>query len=103
MSSVPEHASSTVAIPDDPQELAELAARSMYDNDPASQALGARPPAHPRGGALKQAGKPQPPPHPVGKDAHRVGAGGACGNIAPPPPPGEAAAPAAAHPRRYPR
>lgn len=42
MSSVPEQASSTVAIPDDPQELAELAARTMYDNDPASQALGAR-------------------------------------------------------------
>ncbi|MBP6018163.1 MAG: hydroxyphenylacetyl-CoA thioesterase PaaI [Burkholderiaceae bacterium] len=30
------------ALPQDPQELAELAARSMYDKDAASQALGAR-------------------------------------------------------------
>jgi acyl-CoA thioesterase len=29
-------------IPEDPQELAELAARTMYDNDAASQGLGAR-------------------------------------------------------------
>jgi acyl-CoA thioesterase len=42
MGSVPEHDPATLAIPDDPQELAELTARSMYDNDPASQALGAR-------------------------------------------------------------
>src|SRR5690606_17385974 len=42
MNSIPEQASGTLAIPEDPQELAELAARTMYDNDPASQALGAR-------------------------------------------------------------
>jgi acyl-CoA thioesterase len=42
MTSMPEQAASTLALPDDPQELAELAARTMYDNDPASQALGAR-------------------------------------------------------------
>lgn len=30
------------ALPADPQELAELAARSMYENDAASQALGMR-------------------------------------------------------------
>jgi acyl-CoA thioesterase len=42
MTSMPEQAAGTLAIPDDPQELAELAARTMYDNDPASQALGAR-------------------------------------------------------------
>lgn len=29
-------------LPDDPQELAELTARTMYDNDAASQALGAQ-------------------------------------------------------------
>ncbi|NGM87751.1 hydroxyphenylacetyl-CoA thioesterase PaaI [Parapusillimonas sp. SGNA-6] len=41
MTSMPEQGASTLALPDDPQELAELAARTMYDNDPASQALGA--------------------------------------------------------------
>lgn len=30
------------SLPDDPQELAELTARTMYANDAASQALGAR-------------------------------------------------------------
>lgn len=30
----------TDALPDDPQELAELAGRAMYERDPASQALG---------------------------------------------------------------
>src|SRR3546814_16625593 len=32
----------SLALPEDPQELAELTAKTMYDNDPASQALGAR-------------------------------------------------------------
>lgn len=30
------------ALPDDPQALAELAGRAMYERDPASQAMGAR-------------------------------------------------------------
>lgn len=32
----------TSLLPDDPQALAELTAKTMYDNDAASQALGAR-------------------------------------------------------------
>jgi len=38
----PAEGSAQPGLPEDPQALAELAARSMYDNDPASQALGAR-------------------------------------------------------------
>ena len=35
-------AATLLQLPEDPQELAELTAKSMYENDAASQALGAR-------------------------------------------------------------
>ena len=43
MSSLPDPSPTvSLELPEDPQALAELAARTMYDNDAASQALGAR-------------------------------------------------------------
>ncbi len=43
MSSLSSSSTATLQeLPDDPQELAELAAKFMYENDAASQALGAR-------------------------------------------------------------
>jgi acyl-CoA thioesterase len=36
------HEASVVTLPDDPQALAELTAKSMYERDGASQAIGAR-------------------------------------------------------------
>lgn len=42
MSSLPSTHAAQPSLPDDPQTLAELTARTMYDKDPASQTLGAR-------------------------------------------------------------
>ncbi|NYT46183.1 hydroxyphenylacetyl-CoA thioesterase PaaI [Alcaligenaceae bacterium] len=40
--SLPSSAAGASALPDDPQALAELTARTMYDGDAASKALGAK-------------------------------------------------------------
>lgn len=42
MMSTSQALASAAVLPDDPQELAELAARAMYEKDPATQTLGIR-------------------------------------------------------------